>query len=185
MDKRHKNAMAIFKILIERHQDMNFSFDFTKGYGRLLWETLIDINYDIDVIDGHLHNNTEFNDYFDATISFAETIYTLMKGAYYMGVERGLYPASQEQRLRPMQYFVYFDRVTGILTDSQEHESLRIKLYSILNKLNDNKPVVGGECGTLIKQVKDTLTTDQYNDLKSITIEDYDQVKHKVPRVGN
>lgn len=185
MNKYYDNAMSIFKILIERHQDMNLGYDFTNGYGRLLWEVLIDMNYDIDVIDGHLHNNTEFMEYYDATISFANTIYTLMKGAYYMGVERGLYPASEEQRLRPKQYFVYFDRVTNLLDDSEENEAIRIKLYSILNKLNDNKLVVGGECGVLIKQVKDTLTAEQYNELKSITPDEYEQIKHKVPRVGN
>ena len=56
-------------------------------------------------------------------------------------------------------------------------------MFKLLNKINAKEPVSGGECGVLIKQVKDKLTSDQYEMIKSIDINEYESIKDSVPTI--
>jgi hypothetical protein len=99
-----------------------------------------------------------------------------------MGLNKGSYPASDKQLERPKQFYVFFNNVVKGFDDF-ESQSIQLELFKLLNKINANQPVTGGECGVLIKRVKDKLSSSEYEMIKTIDIKEYESIKDSVPTI--
>lgn len=175
-------VISVFDQMIERNESPAFLDEYSTGIVRLFADMLSERSPSYEQLVNSFKQQI-FWTFDDVTWDSAKDIYNLMKEVYYMGLNKGAYPASTKQLERPKQMYVFFNNVVSGFSDDFESQEIQLQLFTILNKINVNQPVTGGECGTLIKRVKDKLSQSEYEMLKTIDIKEYESIKDSVPTI--
>lgn len=185
---KNPGVIQVFNQMIERNENDLYLDEYSRGIVRLFADTLLDRSTSYELIvklftkqyDRYVTPDTTSE---DITWDASKDIYNLMKEVYYMGINKGAYPASIKQLERPKQMYVFFNNVVSGFPDDHESREIQLQLFTILNKINTHQPITGGECGTLIKRVKDKLSQSEYEMLKTIDIKEYESIKDSVPTI--
>jgi hypothetical protein len=178
---KKSGVISVFDQMIERNESPAFLDEYSTGIVRLFADMLAERSPSYEQLVKSFKQQI-FWTFDDVTWDAAKDIYNLMKEVYYMGLNKGSYPASDKQLERPKQFYVFFNNVVKGFDDF-ESQSIQLELFKLLNKINANQPVTGGECGVLIKRVKDKLSSSEYEMIKTIDIKEYESIKDSVPTI--